>query len=158
MPKPITKAEQAVSDWSPPEWDGEEICNETFHANKKLAEMSDSEKDALYKEYLLHSKTVVTNDIAELTPTLVYDASVLEARKKAKARMAKIKTLDLTEKGIIVEGEDYDVLKSLLGEEEAKKRMSKPICKTVSSNDVRRKELSSKTAAERDAMTRFDRL
>jgi len=156
MPKPITKAEQAISDWSPPEGDGEEICNESFHAPKKLMDMSDSEKDALYKEYLLHSKTVVTNDIAELTPTLVYDASVLEARKKAKARMAK--TLDLTEKGIIVEGEDYDVLKSLLGEEEAKKRMSKPICKTVSSNDVRRKELSSKTAAERDAMTRFDRL
>ena len=156
MPKPITKAEQAISDWSPPEGDSEEICNESFHAPKKLMDMSDSEKDALYKEYLLHSKTVVTNDIAELTPTLVYDASVLEARKKAKARMAK--TVDLTEKGIIVEGEDYDVLKSLLGEEEAKKRMSKPICKTVSSNDVRRKELSSKTAAERDAMTRFDRL
>lgn len=158
MPKPITKAEQAISDWSPPEGDGEEICNESFHAPKKLMDMSDSEKDALYKEYLLHSKTVMTDDIAELTPTLVYEDPVAEARKKAKARMEKIKTSDLTEKGIIVDGEDYDVLKSLLGEEEAKKRMTKPICKEVSSSDVRKKELSSRTAAERNAITRFDRI
>ena len=148
MPKPVTKYEAVEMDWSAPDEEPSDICNTEFHSSKKLGEMSEQEKEQLYRQYLMHSKTV-NKDVAELTPTQVIDGP----RKKVKPKPAPV-----TDKGIVVPGEDFDVLSGLVGKEEARKMMSVQKAREVGEAEADRKEMASKTAAERNALTRFDRI
>ena len=145
----MTKHEPVELDWSAPEGDPGEICNAEFHFPKKLSEMSEQEKEQLYQQYLVHSKTVMSNNVAELTPTHVIDGP----RKKVKPKPAPV-----TDKGIIVAGEDFDVLSGLVGKENAEKMMSVKRPRVVSDAEADREEMASKPAAERNALARFDRI
>jgi len=148
MSKPVTKYEPGIQDWdAPPSSDGD-ICNVGFECAKKLSEMTEEEKDELYRKHVEHCKTVVSKDVVELTPTQVFE----EPPKKKKRQKAK--NAEMTMGGTVVPGEDFDLLVSLVGEQEAE-RLAGPRPRPVDDGEVERKEMASKTAAERNALARF---
>lgn len=137
MPKQVTKYDSVMQDWDAPPSQGDDICNAGFESTKKLSEMTEEEKEDLYRRHVLHCKTVTSKDVVELTPTQVFE----EPPKKKERPAAR--SAEMTMGGIVVPRED------------CREGGGRPRPRPVDEGEVERKEMSSKTAAERNALARF---